>query len=144
MLKPLSQWYCDVCDEIIEKPEDGYVIWKNDESLLCHDFRIVHQRSCQDFSYTSSLPISSFISDGGLCKLLSFLSIGHIKGNGENRIKNLDEFVDFFRRMQVPYYEEARRRFNNMDLIYDFGDSNEYYPYHVDVLKKIIENYAED
>jgi len=30
MLQPLKQWFCDVCGEVIEDPEDGYVLWSVD------------------------------------------------------------------------------------------------------------------
>ena len=29
MLKPLKQFYCDSCNQIIEKPKDGWVEWLN-------------------------------------------------------------------------------------------------------------------
>jgi len=148
MLKPLSQWYCDVCDKIIEKPEDGYVIWMNDENYRDYNFKIIHQSKCDNHEFPSSMDINSFLGEEGRNMLLSFLSIGPIKHNigqrGGMRIKNMDEFVDFFRRMQVPYYEEARKRFHNSNLLDDFSDANEIYSYQVKVLKKIIEKYTED
>jgi len=149
MLALLKQWYCDVCDEIIEKPEDGYVIWLMDEDLLCSDFKIIHRSKCDidRFRYTSSMPLTSFLEEDGRSYLMTFLSLGPVKyANSEDfkRIKNMNEFADFFRRVQVPYYEEARRRFNNEKLLRDFDDANEYYPYQVNILKEIIERYSEE
>ena len=54
----------------------------------------------------------------------------------------MDEFVDFFRRSQTPYYEEARRYFWNGDLLADFSDANEMYPYRVEVLQRLISKYS--
>lgn len=45
--------------------------------------------------------------------------------------------------MQIPYYEEARRHFSNHDLLENFSDANEVYPYLPERLKEIIERYGE-
>jgi hypothetical protein len=81
--------------------------------------------------------------------VLSFLSIGPIKGNlgqvqSRPGIKDFDEFVDFCRRVQVPYYEEARTKFNHPGLLEDFCDANEIYPYQVKILERIAGNYTEE
>ncbi len=147
MLMPLSQWYCDVCDQIIKKPEDGYVVWKCDKDLLNSDFRIVHQSRC-DYRrdiYISSMPLKSFLGHDGRSYLLSFLSLGPVKFNISREscasAKDLDQFVDFFRRVQVPYYEEARRKFASSNLLHDFSDANEFSPYTAEALRQIIQTY---
>ncbi len=45
--------------------------------------------------------------------------------------------MDLFRRLQTPYYEEARRRFGKSEVRYQFSDSNEHYPYTQEVLQRI-------
>ncbi len=146
MLSPLQQWFCDTCGGVIEKPEDGYVIWRQDKDNLDFDFKIIHQSRCDNSRYSSSAALGDFLGTEGLNILLSLLSYGQIKSNngslGGNSIKDMDEFVDFFRRLQTPYYEEARRHFWNGDLLADFSDANEMYPYQVEVLQRIISEYS--
>lgn len=144
MLEPLKQWFCDVCGDIIEKPEDGYVIWQHDENRLEFDFKVIHHVKCDTKAYPLSMHLDYFLGEDGRNSLLSFLSIGTIKINlGQRtvfRVKDIDEFVDFFRRMQVPYYEEARTKFGEGELLDYFSDSNEENPYLSDTLKSIVEN----
>ena len=143
MIEPLKQWYCDVCSEIIEEPKKGFVIWKKGDDHLGYDFKIIHHKKCDDKSYRLSMPLMTFLGDDGKNYLLTFLSIGQIKINlgqvSSSRVKNMDEFVDFFRRVQTSYYEEARRRFNESELLDYFSDSNEFNPYQEEALKEIIE-----
>ncbi|SMF95690.1 hypothetical protein SAMN02949497_3064 [Methylomagnum ishizawai] len=142
MLKPLEQWICDVCGDVIESPEQGYVIWRSDEQYSDFSFKVIHQKKCDISEFPSSAAVEDFLGEAGLNYLLSFLSIGRIKillgQHSGGSIKDMHEFVDFFRRMQTPYYEEARTKFSNHDLLEWFSDSNEVYPYQTEVLKKII------
>lgn len=141
-MKPLKQWICDVCGEVIKTPEEGYVIWQHDKNHQEYDFKVIHKTRCDDDKYPSSLAVEDFLGQDGLAYLLSFLSIGPIKKNigqkGGGTVKSLDEFVDFFRRMQVPYYEEARTKFNDPDVLENLADSNEVYPYLPGNLQNII------
>ena len=42
-LKPLKQWICDSCGELIKKPEDGWWEYLSDtNTYLVSGFRIVH------------------------------------------------------------------------------------------------------
>lgn len=138
MLKPLEQWYCDVCGEIIERPKDGYVIWKREHSDTElgkeYGFKIIHQNKCDKDrqNYPSSMHLDAFLGHDGMAYLLSFLSIGPVKahlGQTYNAKLDMDEFVDFFRRLQVPNYEEARRRFSHPDFLDFNSDNNEVGPY---------------
>lgn len=144
MDKPLTKWYCDVCGNVIDDVEDAYAIWKSHETLRYHGFKIIHQKKCDLKDHIASNALKEFVGEKGAAYLLSFLSVGPLKHNTENpyrSVSDVDEFVDFFRRCQTPYYEEARRRFGDSDLLENFGDSNEYYPYLPNVLKRIIEEY---
>lgn len=148
MLKPLEQWICDICGKVIEKPKDGYVIWKHDQNLRDYDFKIIHHIKCDNNEYPSSIDLESFIGENGRSVLLSLLSVGPIKINigqsSRSNIKDLDEFVDLFRRLHLPYYEEARIKFRNSELLKDYSDANEYFPYRSKKLKKIIETKYEE
>ncbi|PCH49311.1 MAG: hypothetical protein COC22_06810 [Flavobacteriaceae bacterium] len=146
MDKPLTKWYCDVCGEKIENINQGYVIWKSTEDMKNQDYKIIHQTKCDIKAYPASAALEDFIGDEGLAYLLSKLSIGPIKealSQGSYcQIRNNDEFVDFMRRVQTPFYEEARRHFKNPDLLENYCDSNEVSPYCPSDLKQIIKNYG--
>lgn len=141
---PLETWVCDECGDEISEVSEGTVIWKSDaqDEHRAYDFRIVHKNlgaareGCDPGNkagYQSNLDIAEFIGDGGVAHLLAFLSIGPLRqpsGDGYfPRVKDLDEFVDLFRRLQTPWYEEARRRFDDQEVQYRLSDANEVYPY---------------
>jgi len=139
-----SKWYCDVCGEPIDDAKSGYVIWRSAAPSKDRDFKIIHQSRCDRKNYESSNALEDFLGPRGVAYLLSFLSVGpalHNPQGGYNKVADMDEFVDFFRRCQTPFYEEARRRFQNERFREDFGDSNELYPYLPETLKRICENY---
>ncbi len=151
MLKPLEQWICDVCGEVIEKPEDGYVVWNEDrgDEYQYFGFTVIHQSRCDNDKLPNSLPVTDFLGELGLAVLISKLSAGPVinrnrEHSSAGRVKDVDGFVDFFRRMQVPYYEEARRYFNDPEFLEDYYDSNEVYTYQPKVLKQIVERFGEN
>jgi hypothetical protein len=118
----------------------------NRNAIEFFDFKIVHKtidgaRRC-DPGYPASLDLMHFLGTDGLAMLLSWLSIGPIKGGGRPSIAvtDLDEFVDFVRRVQTPYYEEARPRFGDGKTLDWLSDANEYSPYRPDTLRKIAED----
>lgn len=141
MLRPLQQWYCDVFGDVIEEPELGYVIWKLDNQGRYFGFKVIHQTMCDRKGHDGSVDIQSFTGQDGLTMLLAFFSAGPIKNRlgqkCECEVVDVDEFVDFMRRMQLPFYEEARRRFADADVLDRFADANEVSPYQVEVLRKI-------
>ena len=145
MLKPLQEWICDTCNKTISSAEDGYVIWRHDIDQRDFDFKIIHKFVCEPASYPSSVPLTEFIGSKGSTYLLSFISLGKIKARGRYRnychVVDFDEFVDLYRRVQIPYYEEARTKFNTPALLADMEDASELHPYQEDVLKQIIEKY---
>jgi hypothetical protein len=146
MHEPLKQWYCDVCGDIIKNSRGGRVIWKSDENHCDYDFKIIHMKKCDNKRlYPSSMSLDTFLGEQGVQYLLQFLSRGKIKENlgqtSRAQVKDMNEFVDFFRRVQTPYYEEARTKFNSSTLLDDFSDDNEVGPYLEERLKKIINEY---
>lgn len=144
MDKPLTIWYCDVCGKPINDVNEVLLIWKSDKNMKDYDFKFVHKatnekRGCDMESYPSNMHLSEFLGLDGMAYLMSFLSHGNaIRKNG-NSIKNLDEFIDVIRRIQTPYYEEARRYFHTEKTQRLIEGCNEYYPYTQNILKKIIE-----
>lgn len=80
-LKPLEEFICDVCGEIINSPKEGYVIWRSDRDhdRLQYDFKIIHQMICDDRSCGNSMPLKKFLGVDGLSYLLAFYSLGPLK-----------------------------------------------------------------
>jgi len=145
MTKPLTTWYCDVCGNMIDAPESGYVIWQTDKELGASGFKIIHQGKCDLKDHHASAALRDFLGERGQAYLLSKLSLGPIKhslGQKPHRqINDMDEFVDFFRRVQTPFYEQARRKFSSEAVRSDFDDSNEVLPYLPETLKRIAAKY---
>ena len=141
----LGPWYCDQCGQTIDDASgrdvgSGYVLWHprgGDEN-----YRIVHKVRCDDDTYPSSAPLENFLGPDGLVRLTSFLSLGPIMGAlGQRRtsgVEDLDGFVDFVRRVQVPGYEEARRRYDDPDVIQRFSDATETYPYLQEAIRALM------
>jgi hypothetical protein len=61
----------------------------------------------------------------------------HFERGPRSSIPDLDEFVDFIRRVQIPY---ARVRFKHPQVREDFRDSGEFLPYRPETLKRISED----
>jgi hypothetical protein len=41
-MKPLQEWLCDTCGEVIRRPEEGYVEWLQSKEDGVREFNIVH------------------------------------------------------------------------------------------------------
>ncbi len=131
---PLARWYCDVCGEPIETVKEGYVIWGSNAAGQDQGFKIIHQGRCDDKSHPSSGALDTFLGLDGQANLLSFLSYGALKQAmgtkmSQPGVADMDEFVDFFRRLQTPRYEEARRHFKDPDVMDGYADANQVLPY---------------
>ena len=132
MTGPLKSWRCDSCGDEINDPSTALVIARYDD-LKPFDWLIVHKGDSCDpgasAGYMLNVSLSSFLGEEGLAHLLALLSPGPIKGGSGCRIANFEQYVDLVRRVQTPYYEEARTKFDDEDVHHQFGDANEYYPY---------------
>ena len=121
MDKPLTVWYCDTCGKPIHDHKEGRVIWQASGGMELPSFKIVHQTACDQGDQNASADLRDFFGVEGLTYLLTFLSsgpdnVGDMKGQPPIG-KNLDRYVDFVRRVQVPYYEEARLTFRDTDYL---------------------------
>ena len=140
---PLTAWNCDTCHEDIEDPSIGVVIWRRSTDGSASGFLIVHKnfggRDCDPGAragYVSNIDLSDMIGHVGQARLLALLSSGPIRPGGVGSAE-LDSFVDVFRRLQTPWYEEARPRFED-ELTHEWlDDANEVYPYIPAVLERI-------
>ena len=145
MSDTIACWRCDVCKALIEEPEQGYVIWKNDFQHRAYAFKIIHKIECDRDDHTSSSALSDFLGHEGLTKLLSHLSLGPIKvalsQGSPSGVVSMDEFVDLVRRVQTPFYEAARQNFSNPEVLEGYSDANELMPYSPEELKSIASRY---
>lgn len=153
MLEPLKQWRCDKCGEIIERPEDGYVEFRelSMDKAVYDDFIIVHHRLASQlkdkeehgcYVYSLGEPLKNFLGDEGKVRLLSLLDPGpYHMPEFKLTTSNVRKWNDFFMRLQIPYYEEARQYWNRAISDGYFGDLNEVDLYLPKNLKRMIEHY---
>jgi len=153
MLKPLQQWICDACGEVIESPEQGYVEWMETDDKM-HGFRIVHHalysprkrdgRNCyyRNNELGGGTSLSDLVEVRGLLNLTSWVDVGewHEPDYAEPDVRDLREWTTLFRRLHVPYYEQARLCTEELrDLC--GGGANQIYLYLPETLKGIIEDH---
>jgi len=118
---PLNQFICDTCGEIIQSPEYGWVEWLHGdrEAGSAHSFRICHVGSrsstgkpCHIFSKhvdRADLHLNH-VMEHLPNWLLAFLGAGMLhEPTRPVQVREMGEFLDFARRLTVPYYEEARK-----------------------------------
>ena len=153
MLKPLQEWICDSCGELITAPQHGYVEWKETDGKM-HDFRIVHHaphsprkaggRDCyysrRDRGGDTSL--ESLVGVEGLIVATSWIDLGewHEGTYSGPHVRNLREWVTLVRRLQVPHYEEARLCTGELSEEAG-GGANEVYLYLPETLRDVIDRH---
>ena len=130
--KPLTRWRCDRCGEWIEDASKGYVIWGSHGDTK-PDFEIIHQGKCDNDAKPRSQPLNDFLGSDGLARLTSMLSYGIVRDceppGDLHRVHDLDQFVDFMRRVQLPNYEEARSYLLSAEAKEELSSASESYPY---------------
>lgn len=160
MLIPLKQYICDTCGEIIDKPEDGWIEWIYSDDGMQTDFRIVHNGGAsprKKFNHEGCYQHGN--SNGRMddhlnhcldpnrmmAFLLKFIDMGRyhdLHGVHTGKV-NISEYVELFRRLTIPYYEEARLYWEEARIDGYFDGANEILIYSVDFLKSLIETYSE-
>lgn len=166
MLKPLQQWVCDSCGEIILAADQGYLEWltERDEQAglyRARGLRIVHhaphsprfvrgQIGANCYFYEgqageSDIELSRFVGPAGMTYLIAkFLDVGP-ELEEEYRgppVFDMRELVEIMRRLYIPYYEEARLYWDEARADGCFVDSNEVSLYHPDGLRALVERYG--
>jgi len=159
MLIPLKQFICDKCDQIIEYQVDGNVEWEQiileraPARLENFGFKIIHNSlsspfdDCFFYSHKTNgkfTALNDFQNENQMPRLLSFLDAGphHVPHYLGPEIQNMREFVEFARRLTLPYYEEARTYFQEAETDGYFDGANEIWIYQPDILKNLIEKYS--
>jgi hypothetical protein len=142
-LRPLEQFICDECENLIEKVEDGWLEWLSPPDKAVHGFRIVHVAGASprfkqggncyypDSYRASDNHLHYFAGADGLGLLLSFF---------EMNLADPKELAEIARRIHVPHYEEARPYLEKAldDGIISSRD------YSQEDLKRVIEEYGKD
>lgn len=146
-MQPPAQdaWVCDICGDQITTPGTALVIWRESKDRPMYDFEIIHKNvdnwRCWDRAeakgYRASYELGWCLGVDGLTVLLSWLSRGPVDGGGhpDVAIEDLDGYVDLVRRLQIPHYEQARRRFRDQDVYEKLVGVNREYPYTQDNLR---------
>ncbi len=146
-LLPLQQFKCDACGQIIARPEVGWVEWLAGPTrgTKAHGFRIVHNSNrCQ---YPSSgrvhdIHLTHLLGPDGLAELLALVSPGGRTGNREDGVESLEEWSELVRRLQVPYYEEARQYWADAEADGYFTGTGKHAPYSHATLQDILTRYG--
>ncbi len=116
-LKPLKQFICDECGELIKKPKDGWWEYIHDtETELVSGFRIVHYGGPCYYSVPALKRQNKMVGDMHLEHMLDSGAFGHmlhwLELSETKKIKehfNISEFTEIMRRLYLPYWEEARQ-----------------------------------
>ena len=128
-LKPLKQWICDSCGEIIEESKDGWWEYLTDmETNLVSGFRIVHyggpcyydvQALRRKNKMVGDMHLDHMVTSGAFGHMLHWLELSETRKINE-RIE-ITEFTKIMRRLYLPYWEEARQHWEQayMDGFHD-------------------------
>ena len=140
-LKPLQQFICDECGEVIEKVEDGWIEWFDDFENPIHGFRIVHYSSASprnEQGRTCYYPESSALCDHHLRDVTGSNGLAYLLSFFERNLGDPKELAEIIRRIRIPHYEEARqylaKAYND-----GFVDSKDYGQ---NDLKQVIQEYG--
>lgn len=105
-VEPFTRWRCDECGEAISHPRDGWVEWRQHAGVAC-DFRIVHhvsasprdEQGCYGEDVEGNMLLEETLGDDGLAWLMGLLARAPV---------NREQFAELVRRVQLPFYEDAR------------------------------------
>lgn len=152
-LQPLKQWICDRCAGLIERPEDGCVHWRRDEARRFYEFTIIHRvRSsplggdfgCHPQRIEQDADVLVMLGHRGLVRLLAMMDVGRYHdpdGRDVGQVKDIRGWTEVFRRLHLPYYEEARLYFEEVRASGDFDGINEIALLNPDTLKQIVDDH---
>ena len=81
----------------------------------------------------------------GIAHLLSKMDVGTFhdpEGRSVGGVKDIRNWVEIFRRLHIPYYEEARGYIDRARSDGDLDGINELALYQEDTLKRLVEKYG--
>lgn len=159
VLKPLKQWFCDRCGEVIAKPEDGLLHWRTTNGKV-HSFEILHRPyvsprggdrppvpggayGCFPPNIESDPLLKGMLGSRGLAALLAEMDPGAYfaaDGDAIGAVEDIRNWVETIRRLHIPFYEQARRYFKRARLDGELG-SIDPASLSSETLKHLIERY---
>lgn len=149
MLKPLEQFVCDACRQVIETAGDGWFEWCEDGERQAHSFRIVHHRpECRSSPETPGLRqhrLDELVGIGNMTRLYGLFDVGLPEEGAVKTLATLldrHEFTDLLLRLTSRYYDEARQYWQQARAAGFFEGSSEAMIYQPSTFKKIIEQYG--
>jgi hypothetical protein len=152
MNKPLTEFVCDCCGQIIKNPNEGVLEYievenpKGSEIYLGKEYKIVHNNNYTSKDSCRIHRNKIGIRDLGLNELLNddygTGAIITLIGTSENdSIVIHSDLLECLRRLTVPYYDEAKFYFNEA-LEDGFIGDNQLDFCKVSKLKEIIMRYS--
>lgn len=148
---PLKQFICDTCGGVIEKIEDGWFEWlsENDpKGLRYKNFRICHhEEKCMLLANDPDVcdgHLEDYLNEDGHLHLLSMLHPGDYASDKYDgpRVLEMGEFMEIYRRLTIPLYEDARQYFAQAKNDGFLDSTNDVTLYRERMLTSIIENYS--
>ena len=96
------------------------------------------------YIYDADEPLENHLGEKGIASLLSQIDVGqHIYAEYQGpSVSNMRKWVDFFRRLHTPYYEEARIYWDKALNDGFFEGQTESAPYLPESLKLLIKEYG--
>lgn len=153
------QWICDTCGQLIAKPEEGYLQWKEDGQGRMSAYVIVHhimaspRTTDKDLRGEAALGRGCYAYDGPdssidqitMVDMLSWIHVGPVldpTGKSKTRVADHVAWAETFRRLFLPDYEEARQFFGKAAANGDYDGANEVSPFLPEKLKQVIKDYG--
>jgi len=149
------QWICDRCGDVIKTPEDGWVHWRRDKDRRVHAIELLHHlkaspkggmRGCYPEPMQQDAHLNVMLGPRGIVRLLSMMDVGTYHDPALKHVGGVDDvrnWTEVFRRLHVPYYEEARLYFDRARADGHLDGINEVALYLPDTLKDIVDAYGE-
>lgn len=162
VIKPQS-WYCDTCGEVITSADKGYLDWLDtydykdpkQRNSYKHSYKIIHhkgaspnknpeQHGCYPHEGKSRAGSSLTLFTGplGQLHLLSLLTDYGSKRDQQIPGHVIQEWMEIFRRLNTPLYEDARRYWDEATSDGFFDGDHEYASYTEGSLKAVLKTYA--
>ena len=157
-LEPLNQWICDRCYQVIKSSEEGLVEWlmEKDEGtgipLVAFGFRITHHAmsspsaphgNCRLYRDRGcDAHLREFVGSEGLAMLTHFLDPGPGERDYKGpEVRSVREWLELFRRIQLPGYEEARQYWGDAKAD-GFFEDEQWGWYSSEMLQSVIKKYG--
>ena len=119
--------------------------WSEMEVTGDEYIKIHMSASCLHYGIELFEGLKAFRGVDGKVRLLSLIDPGpDFRMEYRERIADMRLFLEFFRRVQIPYYEEARLYWGRAQADGYFAGANEIWTYLPRNLKTLIEEYSDD